>query len=186
MNKAYSDSTVKGVVCAEAAVVLCMHISYTRKGSILKKDNITMITNKENGVFNEEYRIFDELLERYPNVYNTEKLRNEWMQRYLGFLNGTKTLPLTYDPIFKQIFNVYMHKDRLESFVSSILHMNIKIIDVLQSGHQFTAEKSLVVMDLVVELEDGSITNIEIQKVPYDFPPERASCYSADLLMRQK
>ena len=28
-------------------------------------------------------------------------------------------------------------------------------------------------------------TNIEIQKVPYDFPAARISCYSADLVLRQ-
>ena len=40
-------------------------------------------------------------------------------------------------------------------------------------------------MDMVVRLDDGSITNIEIQKVPYDFPAARISCYSADLVLRQ-
>jgi len=37
----------------------------------------------------------------------------------------------------------------------------------------------------VVEMEDGSIADVEIQKIPYCFPGERAACYSADLLMRQ-
>ena len=40
-------------------------------------------------------------------------------------------------------------------------------------------------MDMVVRMSDGSIANIEIQKVPYDFPAERISCYSADLVLRQ-
>ena len=44
---------------------------------------------------------------------------------------------------------------------------------------------SLLIMDVLVELEDGSLTNVEIQKVPYAFPAERMSCYSADLVMRQ-
>ncbi|MGN1186939.1 MAG: PD-(D/E)XK nuclease family transposase, partial [Lachnospiraceae bacterium] len=34
-------------------------------------------------------------------------------------------------------------------------------------------------------LKDGSLVLVEIQKVPYYFPAERASCYSADLLLRQ-
>ena len=38
---------------------------------------------------------------------------------------------------------------------------------------------------MVVRLDDGSITNIEIQKVPYDFPAARITCYSADLVLRQ-
>ena len=44
---------------------------------------------------------------------------------------------------------------------------------------------SLLIMDIVVELEDGSIANVEIQKISYLFPAQRMSCYSADLLLRQ-
>ena len=44
---------------------------------------------------------------------------------------------------------------------------------------------SLVITDIVVELEDGSIANVEVQKIGYAFTGERASCYSADLLLRQ-
>ena len=44
---------------------------------------------------------------------------------------------------------------------------------------------ALLIMDILVELEDGSLANVEIQKVPYNFPGERMSCYSADLLLRQ-
>ncbi len=40
-------------------------------------------------------------------------------------------------------------------------------------------------MDIVVELENGSIANVEIQKISYLFPAQRMSCYSADLLLRQ-
>ncbi len=40
-------------------------------------------------------------------------------------------------------------------------------------------------MDIIVELEDGSIANVEIQKISYLFPGQRMSCYSADLLLRQ-
>ena len=46
-------------------------------------------------------------------------------------------------------------------------------------------EVSLVITDIVVELEDHSIANIEIQKVGYLFPGQRCACYSADMLLRQ-
>jgi hypothetical protein len=49
----------------------------------------------------------------------------------------------------------------------------------------FYNEMSLVITDIVVELEDGTIANIEVQKLGYAFTGERASCYSADLLLRQ-
>jgi uncharacterized small protein (DUF1192 family) len=40
-------------------------------------------------------------------------------------------------------------------------------------------------MDIVVQLADGSIANVECQKLGYAFPGQRAACYSADLLLRQ-
>ena len=40
-------------------------------------------------------------------------------------------------------------------------------------------------MDIVVELQDKSIVNLEVQKIGYKFPGARSACYSADLLMRQ-
>ena len=40
-------------------------------------------------------------------------------------------------------------------------------------------------MDIVVELMDGSLANVEIQRIGYLFPGERCACYSADLLLRQ-
>lgn len=40
-------------------------------------------------------------------------------------------------------------------------------------------------MDLLVELADGALANVEIQKIPYQFPGERMSCYSSDLVLRQ-
>ena len=36
-----------------------------------------------------------------------------------------------------------------------------------------------------MELDDGSIANVEVQKIGYRFPGERCACYSADLLLRQ-
>ncbi len=45
--------------------------------------------------------------------------------------------------------------------------------------------ETYLIMDLLVELEDGSLANIEIQKNGYAFTEERLSCYAADLLMRQ-
>ena len=44
---------------------------------------------------------------------------------------------------------------------------------------------SLLVMDIVVRLGDGSLANVEIQKIPYQFTAERISCYSSDLLLRE-
>jgi hypothetical protein len=40
-------------------------------------------------------------------------------------------------------------------------------------------------MDILVELEDKSLANVEVQKIGYHFPGQRSACYSADLLLRQ-
>ena len=34
-------------------------------------------------------------------------------------------------------------------------------------------------------MEDGSIANVEVQKIGYHFPGQRSACYSADMLLRQ-
>lgn len=46
-------------------------------------------------------------------------------------------------------------------------------------------ESTLLITDIVVEFEDGSLANIEVQKIGYSFPGQRIACYSADLLLRQ-
>ena len=40
-------------------------------------------------------------------------------------------------------------------------------------------------MDVLVELADGSMVNVEMQRIGYHFPIERTFCYGADMLVRQ-
>ncbi len=61
---------------------------------------------------------------------------------------------------------------------------HVTVIEVFPNANSAFLN-SFVIMDMVVRLDDGSITNIEIQKVPYDFPAARITCYSADLVLRQ-
>lgn len=115
-----------------------------------------------------------------------EALTEEMRQKFLDFVTGVKGLPLTYDPFFKKIFNGEIHPERLSRFLTVFIGEKVKVKRVLQNeGTRILEEGSLLIMDIVVELEDGSIANVEIQKVPYLFPGERAACYSSDLVMRQ-
>ena len=58
----------------------------------------------------------------------------------------------------------------------------MRIVDVLPNdGTRLADESTLLITDMVVQLEDGSIANLEIQKIGYYFPGERSACYSADL-----
>ena len=62
----------------------------------------------------------------------------------------------------------------------------IKVLKVLPADSvRISDESSLLIMDIVIELQDGSIANLEIQKIGYLFPGQRSACYSADLLLRQ-
>ena len=62
----------------------------------------------------------------------------------------------------------------------------MKILEILPNDSTRIAdEMTLLIMDIVVQLEDGTIVNLEVQKIGYKFPGERCACYSADLLLRQ-
>ena len=112
-------------------------------------------------------------------------LSGEWKRRFQEYMSGVKTLPLTYDPFFKKMFSVDVHSDRLSDFISSILGEKVTVKCMLPNENRIVNEASLLIMDMLVELEDGSLVNIEIQKVPYTFQGERITCYLADTMTRQ-
>ena len=118
------------------------------------------------------------------STYQYLKKNEEWAGRYEDFLKGKKSLPLLYDPFFKKIFNTTERRDRLSELVSCLLGQKVTVLEVFPNeDSQFLGV--MIIMDMVVLMADGSIANIEIQKISYDFPAERISCYSADLVLRQ-
>lgn len=100
------------------------------------------------------------------------------------FLRKSNTF---YDGFFKEVMSPEIHPGRLERFLSCLLNVeHVKILRVIPNDSSRIAdESSLVIMDIVVELDDGQIVNVEIQKHGYKFPGQRSACYSADLLLRQ-
>ncbi len=119
-------------------------------------------------------------------LYNRyEKLSGEWQRRFQDYCTGKKTLPVTYDPFFKRIFNPDVHPDRLSRFISSLLNVPVRVIRILSNEESMLDGGVLLIMDILVQLEDGALANVEVQKVPYLFPGERISCYSSDLVLRQ-
>ena len=118
------------------------------------------------------------------STYKYLKKNEEWIGRYEDFLKGRKSLPLLYDPFFKKIFNPVERRDRLSELVSCLLGQKVTVLEVFPNeDSQFLGV--MIIMDMVVLMADGSIANIEIQKISYDFQAERISCYSADLVLRQ-
>ena len=112
--------------------------------------------------------------------------RREQQEEFLDFCTGVRGVKLLYDSFFKEIMNPEYDAGRLEDFLSELLKQRVKIVKVLPNDSvRIAMENSLLITDLVVELADGSLANIEIQKIGYLFPGERAACYSADLLLRQ-
>ena len=125
-------------------------------------------------------------LKQSPKLYWTYKnWPDDWKKRFMEFMEGKKSLPLTYDPFFKKIFNPDIYPKRLSRLISSIIGTNVTVKYIMSNEDSMLPSTSLLLLDIIVQLEDGSIANVEIQKNPYTFPGERMSCYSADLLLRQ-
>ena len=127
------------------------------------------------------------LLTKDSSVYEKFLLLTpELQEELISFCMGNQGLKITYDPFFKEIFNPFCHPDRLERLLSCILGENVKIKKILPTeSRRLSSEASLIIMDILVELESGGLVNVEIQKVSYDFPGPRGACYSSDLVMRQ-
>lgn len=114
------------------------------------------------------------------------KWKAEEQTEFLNYCSGMKGLKILYDSYFKEIFNPENTPERLEGFLSAVIGEKIKILRVLPNDTvRLADEESLLVTDIIVELENGTLANIEVQKVGYAFPGQRAACYGADLLLRQ-
>ena len=115
--------------------------------------------------------------------YSWEK---KYRKEFLDFCTGVKGVKIMYDFISKEILNPETVPERVEELLSLLIGQQVHIKEVLPNdGTRISDESTLVIMDMVVELEDGSIVNLEVQKIGYKFPGARSACYSADLLLRQ-
>lgn len=135
-------------------------------------------------------RTRQELLSQISARPDLMDMFHQWEPRYQEeFLNcctGIKGMKIVYDGIFKEIFNPEVTPERLERLLSLLLGRTIQIKAVLPNDSvRLGAESSLLYTDIIVQLEDGSLSDIEIQKIGYKFPGQRAACYSADHLLRQ-
>jgi hypothetical protein len=132
----------------------------------------------------------DEILSYIRADKNLSATFNGWKEEhqneFLDFCSGVKGVKLLYDSFFKEVFNPEYAPDRLNDFLSLLIGKKVKISRILQNDSTRIADESaLLITDIVVEFEDGSIANVEIQKIGYMFPGQRAACYSSDLLLRQ-
>ena len=130
--------------------------------------------------------VLDEITENNGLMQIYQKWTEEQKKLFLDYCSGQKGVRILYDTFFKEILDPGIAPERVEELLSLILEQNVKILKVLPlESPRLGDEQSLIVMDVVVELEDHSIANLEVQKAGYYFPGQRAACYSADLLLRQ-
>lgn len=130
--------------------------------------------------------VLDDILSKENLKVTYETWNNQQKEHFLDLCSGVRGVKMLYDGVFKEIFNPDVVPERLEELLSLLLEQSVKILKVLPNDSTRIAEESsLLIMDIVVQLEDGSIANVECQKIGYAFPGQRAACYSADLLLRQ-
>jgi hypothetical protein len=126
-------------------------------------------------------------LEASPNsltIYNS--LNNKLREEFLRFCEGKSSIWICYDVFFKEIFHPDKHPQRLERLLGAILGQKVKILSTMSNeGSPISDRGSIVIMDVVVRLSDGTIINLEIQKISYRFPAKRLDCYCSDLIMRE-
>ena len=132
----------------------------------------------------------NELLNEISNDKHLSGIFYKWtpeqQQQFIDSCTGVRGMKLLYDGFFKEILNAEYTPERLDEFLSLLLQKNVRVHAVLPNDSTRIAdESSLLITDLIVELEDGSLANVEIQKIGYNFPGQRSACYSADMLLRQ-
>jgi len=115
-----------------------------------------------------------------------EQMSPEFQEEFLDFCTGMAGAKVLRDSFFKEVLNPEYDPERLENLLSTLLKRKVKIHKVLPNDStRIEDEATLVITDIIVELEDGSLANVEVQKRGYAFPGSRGACYSADMLLRQ-
>ncbi len=131
-----------------------------------------------------------QVLAEIQNDKNLREIFESWevwhQEEFLDICCGNRGVKILYDAFFKEIMNPDVVPERLEELLSLILKTKVKILKVLPNDSaRIAAENSLLVLDIVVEMTDGSLANVEVQRIGYLFPGQRSACYSSDLLLRQ-
>ncbi len=132
----------------------------------------------------------EEVLKRINGEKDLRETYRSWKEEerkeFLDMCTGARGVKMLYDGFFKKVMNPEYAPGRLGAFLSEVLGEAVRVKSVLPNDTtRLTDERSLLVLDIVVEFEDGRIANVEVQKIGYLFPGERSACYSADLLLRQ-
>ena len=121
-----------------------------------------------------------ELKERWESLSESSR------QTFIDVDNKVIVPNMLSDLMFKGIFDPRYNSEWISGFVSAILDRKIRIIRSLDKEGFRKSEKSKgVILDLLVEMEDKSLANVEVQRKGADMPPTRSVIYSAEMLLNQ-
>ena len=134
-----------------------------------------------------DVKSFSELIE------GDEEFRSRWEEldgksrEYLKEVYEGRQVPnLLSDRIFKGVFDPEIYSDSISRLVSSVLKHQVRFLHVLdKEGIILSKYSKGILLDMVVEFEDGTIAIVEIQRKGVDMPPQRCAAYSADVLTKQ-
>lgn len=109
----------------------------------------------------------EKILQKIKENSKLEKIYFSWTKEqrkeFLDCCSGAKGFKILYDSFFKEIFNVEYGTEPLEDWLSLVLERKIKVLYALPNDSvRIADESSLLITDIVVQLEDGSIANVEI------------------------
>ena len=98
----------------------------------------------------------------WSTFYSWEEERQE---EFLDFCTGARGVKVMYDFVSKSVLNPDAAPERLNDLLSVLLKQKVRIKSVLplEGGH-IADDQTLVIMDLLVELEDGRLADFEIQR----------------------
>ena len=147
---------------------------------------MSQILKKYFPMIREKIEILKEISDTPAFMQIYDEWNEEQREEFLDYCTGVKGVKILYDAFFKEIMNPENTPERLNELLSLLLRQQVKIRSVLPGdATRIADESSLLIMDILVELGDGSLANVEVQKIGYLFPGQRSACYSADLLLRQ-
>ena len=135
-------------------------------------------------------RTKDQILEDINSNPDLKAVFESWpefsRELFVQCCTGIRGQKILYDAFFKRIFDPEQYPERMIAFLSLLLGRKVISVKTIKNESPLVMDDaSLMVFDITVVLEDGSMVNVEIQKYGYKFPGQRAACYSADLVLRQ-
>ena len=107
------------------------------------------------------------LITRSEETYRRfQRFPEREQKKILSFIEGQRGLKITYDAFFQTIMSPLLHPHRLESFLSELLGDQVHIEKILpREGLPMADETGIIIMDILLQLSNGSRANLEMQKL---------------------